>query len=54
VPANNGGFGSPDIAASVFARNEIEPLQALFMELNAWLGDDVVIFSCYKIQPSAT
>jgi PBSX family phage portal protein len=53
VPANNGGFGSPDVAAGVFARNEIEPLQARFMELNAWLGEEVVRFTPYAV-PSAS
>lgn len=49
VPANNGGFGAADTAANVFARNEIEPLQARFMELNAWLGEEVVRFTPYAL-----
>ena len=38
VPGNTGGFGAILPAAQVFARNEIEPLQAKFRELNDWLG----------------
>jgi hypothetical protein len=38
--------------ARVFGRNEIEPLQARFAELNYWLGEDVVTFDRYEI-PSA-
>ncbi len=49
VPVNNGGFGAADTAANVFARNEIEPLQARFMELNAWLGEDVLRFTPYEL-----
>jgi len=49
VPSNTGGFGAADTAAQVFGRNEIEPLQARFMELNDWLGDDVVGFKPYVI-----
>lgn len=49
VPANNGGFGAADTAAAVFARNEIEPLQARFVELNEWLGDDIIRFRPYAV-----
>jgi len=49
VPSNTGGFGAADTAAQVFGRNEIEPMQTRFMELNDWLGDDVVGFKPYVI-----
>ncbi|WP_153075793.1 phage portal protein [Paraburkholderia bonniea] len=53
VPSNSGGFGTPDTAARVFARNEINPLQARFLELNEWLGEEVIRFNDYEI-PAAT
>lgn len=49
VPQNTGGFGAADTAAKVFGRNEVEPLQARFLELNDWLGDEVVRFNPYTI-----
>ncbi|WP_429927028.1 phage portal protein [Achromobacter xylosoxidans] len=49
VPTNSGGFGTPISAAKVFARNELEPLQAKFLEINDWLGDEVVRFKPYMI-----
>lgn len=50
VPSNSGGFGTPISAAQVFARNELEPLQAKFLETNDWLGHVVVRFKPYLIQ----
>lgn len=49
VPTNSGGFGTPVAAAKVFARNELEPLQTKFLELNAQLGQEVVKFKPYVI-----
>ena len=49
VPGNTGGFGAILPAARVFARNEIEPLQAKFRELNDWLGQEVVRFEPYVV-----
>jgi PBSX family phage portal protein len=49
IPTNTGGFSSPDIAAQVFARNELEPLQNKFLELNDWLGEEVIRFKEYVI-----
>jgi PBSX family phage portal protein len=49
VPSNTGGFGAADTAAEVFGANEIAPLQARFMQLNEWLGDEVVRFKSYSI-----
>lgn len=49
VPSNTGGFGAADTAAKVFGRNEIEPLQTRFLELNEWLGEEVVRFRPYTI-----
>ncbi|MDR6214597.1 PBSX family phage portal protein [Paracidovorax wautersii] len=50
VPSNAGGFGAVTPAAQVFARNEIEPLQTRFMELNDWLGEEVMRFRPYEVQ----
>jgi hypothetical protein len=36
-------------AAQVFARNEIGPLQTRFLELNDWLGEEVVRFVPYTV-----
>ncbi|MYM70519.1 phage portal protein [Pseudoduganella sp. FT55W] len=50
VPSNTGGFGAADTAAKVFGRNEVEPLQARFLELNEWIGEEVVRFKPYTIE----
>ncbi len=47
IPNNTGGFGDADKAAAVFARNELEPLQARFQELNEWIGEEVITFKPY-------
>jgi PBSX family phage portal protein len=49
VPSNTGGFGAADTAAKVFARNEIQPLQERFKQLNEWMGMDVVQFTPYEL-----
>lgn len=49
VPGNTGGFGAVLPVAKVFARNEIEPLQMRFKEINEWLGEEVVTFRPYVI-----
>jgi capsid portal protein len=49
VPANTGGFGDTLKAAQVFAANELEPLQSRLMELNAWLGEEVIQFRPYAL-----
>lgn len=53
VPKNNGGFGDMAKAASVFARNELEPLQNRFRELNDWLGEEVIRFEKYDLDAAA-
>ena len=50
IPNNTGGFGSPEQAAKVFARNEIDPLQTRLRELNDWMGDEVVRFTPYTVE----
>jgi PBSX family phage portal protein len=53
VPANAGGFGDVEKAADVFFRNEIEPLQARFLELNDWVGEEAVAFKPYDLLAAA-
>ena len=52
VPTNSGGFGDVGKASQIFFENEIEPLQARFLELNDWLGVEAVRFRPYE--PPAT
>lgn len=49
VPNNTGGFGAVEPAANVFAQNELEPLQASFMQLNEWIGEEVIKFNPYGL-----
>lgn len=49
IPGNVGGFGDASKAAEVFSVNEIQPLQKRFMELNEWLGDEVIKFEPYEL-----
>ena len=49
LPEKDSGFGDVEKAASVFARNEIQPLQARMLELNDWLGEEVIRFKPYKL-----
>jgi len=49
IPSNTAGFGAADIATKVFATNEIAPLQARFLELNDWMGEEVVRFEAYEV-----
>ncbi|MCV6589346.1 MAG: phage portal protein [Marinobacterium sp.] len=54
IPENVGGFGAVAPAAQVFARNELEPLQARFEELNEWMGEEVVRFKAYEVLEAGT
>ncbi len=49
MPNNTGGFGDVTKAAAVFGCNEIEPLQAQFLSLNEWTGQEVVRFRPYQL-----
>lgn len=50
IPNNTSGFGSPDTAAEVFARNELQSIQHKMKSLNDWIGEEVVCFKNYEIQ----
>lgn len=52
VPKNTGGFGAIGPAATVFVKNELEPLQNRFKELNDWLGEEVMRFEPYLLNAS--
>ncbi|MDO5609496.1 MAG: phage portal protein, partial [Pseudomonadota bacterium] len=45
VPSNAAGFGSIADASSVWARNELAPLQARMLKVNDWLGQEVIRFA---------
>lgn len=49
VPQNAGGFGSIRDAAQVWAVNELEPEQARLLQINDWLGEEVVRFRPYEM-----
>jgi PBSX family phage portal protein len=49
VPGNTGGFGAVLPAAQVFARNEIEPLQAELATMNSWIGGEWIQFKPYEV-----
>ena len=53
VPQNAGGFGSIRDAAQVWATNELEPEQARLLQINDWLGEEVVSFRPYEVPSPA-
>lgn len=48
VPQNAGGFGSIKEAAEIWAMNELEPVQARLLQINDWLGKEVVRFRPFE------
>jgi len=48
VPRNAGGLGSIIDAANAFHWNVIEPIQTRMLEVNDWLGEEVVAFNDYQ------
>lgn len=51
-PENVGSVGDVEKVAKVFVRNELTPLQARFMELNEWAGDEIIRFEKYSLDPA--
>ncbi|OLO03351.1 phage portal protein [Salinicola socius] len=49
MPNNVGGFGDVEKAARVFVTNELEPLQAVFLEINDIVDQEVVRFRPYEL-----
>lgn len=54
VPQNAGGFGSVRDAAQVWAVNELEPVQARLMQINDWIGEEVVRFRPYEVPATSS
>lgn len=54
VPQNAGGFGSIRDAAQVWAVNELEPEQARLLQINDWLGEEVIRFNPYEVLSNNT
>jgi len=52
VPSNSGGFGDITKAAQIWARHELEPLQLRLMELNQWMGEEIIQFKPYALPDS--
>ncbi|PPX83817.1 phage portal protein [Cronobacter sakazakii] len=50
-PENAGSIGDVEKVAKVFVRNELIPLQARFLELNEWAGEEIVKFKKYTMEP---
>ncbi|MGE8152581.1 phage portal protein [Pseudomonas vancouverensis] len=48
VPQNSGGFGSMREAALVWGLNELEPLQSRMLQINEWLGEEIVRFKQFE------
>ncbi|MBI5917775.1 MAG: phage portal protein [Nitrosomonadales bacterium] len=53
IPNNTGGFGDAEKAAAVLSAIEIAPLQARLMELNDWIGEEVIRFKPFELAKSA-
>lgn len=53
VPNNTGGFGDVERAARVFAVNELNPLQAVFDDINSWVRQNAVQFKPYELSAAA-
>ncbi|MOA69770.1 hypothetical protein D3C78_1981440 [compost metagenome] len=50
VPQNAGRFGSIREAAQIYAANELEPIQTRMVQVNDWLGEEVVRFNPYELK----
>ncbi|SHF00780.1 phage portal protein, PBSX family [Modicisalibacter ilicicola DSM 19980] len=49
IPQNTGGFGDVEKAARVFVANELEPLQATFLDINERMGEEIIRFNPYSL-----
>lgn len=49
TPTNAGGFGDVAKAAKVFVINELQPLQKVMLQINEWLGEEVIRFAPYAL-----
>jgi hypothetical protein len=48
-PETAGSIGDVEKVAKVFVRNELKPLQARFLELNEWAGEEIIRFEKYSL-----
>ena len=53
APQNAGGFGSIKDAAAIWAMNELEPIQAKLLQVNEWLGEEVIRFRPFELPATA-
>ncbi len=49
IPQNTGGFSDVEKAVKVFFRNELTPLQSKILQINDWLGEEVIKLDKYTI-----
>lgn len=49
TPTNTAGFGDVTKAARVFVINELHPLQQTMLQINDWLGEEVIRFKDYPL-----
>jgi len=47
IPDNAGGFGDVEKVAQVFVRNELTPIQNRLLNMNSWVGFELVKFEVY-------
>jgi len=50
IPHNTSGFGDVEKASRMYVRDELMPLQKRFVELNDWLGEEVIRFEPYTLE----
>jgi capsid portal protein len=48
VPQNAGGFGSIREATEIWIANELEPTQTRLLQVNDWVGEDVLKFRLWE------
>ncbi len=51
VPAQGSAFGNPTDATAMFNRNELRPLRRAFLDLNAAIGVEAVVFEA-EVEPA--
>jgi len=54
VPQNAGGFGSIREAGSVYAHNEVVPIQRRMLAVNDWIGQRVIEFDDFDLAKDAS
>lgn len=54
VPSNAGGFGNIRDAAGVWQENELTALQQRLLQVNDWLGEEVIRFKPYELPAAQT